>query len=129
MLQRVGRYEILEGIATGGQGRVYRAWDTVFDRVVAVKVINQTLSDDPFATLIVGESGPQCQSSSCFLEHLALATFPTALPITRGKYELIENQGEFQERVEFVAIRKSYPRCTRAGDGWVITSLEKLDTP
>jgi hypothetical protein len=59
---------------------------------------------------------------------LALATFPTALPITRGKYELIENQGEFQERVEFVDIRKLYPRLTHAGAGWVITGLEKLDT-
>ena len=53
------------------------------------------------ATLIIGESGPQCQSSGLSLENLALATFPTTLPITRGKYELIDNQGEFQERVAF----------------------------
>ena len=36
MLQRIGRYEILDRIATGGQGTVYRARDTVLDRVVAV---------------------------------------------------------------------------------------------
>jgi serine/threonine-protein kinase len=41
------RYEILERIATGGQGTVYRARDTVLDRVVAVKIINQSIADDP----------------------------------------------------------------------------------
>ena len=46
MLQRIGGYEILERIAAGGQGRVYRARDTVLDCVVAVKVINQAVTDD-----------------------------------------------------------------------------------
>ena len=46
MLQRIGRYEVLERIASGGQGTVYRARDTVLDRVVAVKVINQSIADD-----------------------------------------------------------------------------------
>jgi serine/threonine protein kinase len=47
MLQRIGRYENLEWIATGGQGTVYRAWDPALDRVVAVKVINQSIKEDP----------------------------------------------------------------------------------
>ena len=47
MLQRIGRYEILERIAADGKGTVYRARDTVLDRVVAVKVINQPVTDDP----------------------------------------------------------------------------------
>ena len=47
MLQRIGRYEILERIAAGGQGTVYRARDTTLDRIVAVKVINQPVADDP----------------------------------------------------------------------------------
>ena len=47
MLQRIGRYEILGQIGRGGQGTVYRARDTGLDRVVAVKVINQSIADDP----------------------------------------------------------------------------------
>ncbi|HIM36610.1 MAG TPA: hypothetical protein EYM38_01095, partial [Dehalococcoidia bacterium] len=47
MLQRIGRYEILDRIAAGGQGTVYRARDTVLDRVVAINVINQSIADDP----------------------------------------------------------------------------------
>ena len=47
MLQRIGRYEILERIAAGGQGTIYRARDTTLDRIVAVKVINQPVADDP----------------------------------------------------------------------------------
>ena len=37
MLQRIGRYEILEQIAAGGQGTFYRAQDTVLDGVVAAE--------------------------------------------------------------------------------------------
>ena len=37
MLQRIGRYELIERIATGGQGTVYRARVTTLGRVVAVE--------------------------------------------------------------------------------------------
>ena len=47
MFQRIGRDENFERIAADGQGTVYRARDTVLDRVVAVKVINQPVADDP----------------------------------------------------------------------------------
>jgi serine/threonine protein kinase len=47
MLQRIDRYEILERIAAGGQGTVYRARDTELDRIVAVKVMNHPVTDDP----------------------------------------------------------------------------------
>ena len=47
MLENIGRYEILDRVASGGQGTVYRARDTVLDRIVAVKVINQNIEDDP----------------------------------------------------------------------------------
>ena len=46
MPERIGRYEILERIAIGGQGTIYRARDTVLDRTVAVKLINQPIAAD-----------------------------------------------------------------------------------
>ena len=47
MQQRLGRYELVERIASGGQGIVWRARDTVLDGVVAIKVLNQPVADDP----------------------------------------------------------------------------------
>ena len=51
MLERLGKYEILETIAAGGQGTVYRARDTVLDRVVAVKIINQPVAHSDIVTV------------------------------------------------------------------------------
>jgi len=47
MLQRIGKYEILEQIGRGGQGTVCRGRDTDLDRIVAIKVIYQSVVDDP----------------------------------------------------------------------------------
>ena len=44
--RRIGRYQVLEEIASGGQGTVYRAWDTDSGRVVALKVLHPHLSSD-----------------------------------------------------------------------------------
>ncbi len=42
-----GRYHVLERIATGGMGEVFRARDLVLDREVAIKVLHRNLAADP----------------------------------------------------------------------------------
>ena len=47
MEQRIGRCQILEEIASGGQGTVYRAYDPEGGQIIALKVLHPTLSGDP----------------------------------------------------------------------------------
>jgi eukaryotic-like serine/threonine-protein kinase len=44
---RLGAFEILDAIGTGGMGQVYRARDTRLDRFVAIKVLSSEIADDP----------------------------------------------------------------------------------
>ena len=43
----LGPYEIVESIGAGGMGEVYRAHDARIGREVAVKILPETLTDDP----------------------------------------------------------------------------------
>jgi serine/threonine protein kinase/Tol biopolymer transport system component len=44
---KLGPYEILSPLGAGGMGEVYRARDTRLDRIVAIKVLPQHVSNDP----------------------------------------------------------------------------------
>src|SRR5215831_5719963 len=45
--QRLGRYQLLEPLKSGGMATVYRARELDTGRVVAIKVLSQLLATDP----------------------------------------------------------------------------------
>ena len=44
---RLGRYEILNPLGAGGMGEVYRARDARLDRDVAIKILPESVANDP----------------------------------------------------------------------------------
>src|SRR5689334_23816568 len=49
MPMQLRQFELRSKIASGGQGKVYRAFDTVLERMVAVKILRKELENDPVA--------------------------------------------------------------------------------
>ena len=47
MQQRIGPYQVLEEIASGAQGAVYRTFDPQTSQIVALKVLHASLTSDP----------------------------------------------------------------------------------
>src|SRR5437588_8404750 len=49
MPMQLRQFELRSKIASGGHGKVYRAFDTVLERLVAVKLMRKELESDPVA--------------------------------------------------------------------------------
>jgi serine/threonine protein kinase len=47
MPMQLRQFELRSKIASGGMGTVYRAWDTMLERLVAVKLMKKEMMDDP----------------------------------------------------------------------------------
>jgi eukaryotic-like serine/threonine-protein kinase len=49
MPMQLRQFELRSKIASGGHGKVYRAWDTVLERMIAIKLMRKELENDPVA--------------------------------------------------------------------------------
>jgi serine/threonine-protein kinase len=49
MPMQLRQFELRSKIASGGQGKVYRAFDTILERLVAIKILRKELENDPAA--------------------------------------------------------------------------------
>ncbi|MDA1096612.1 MAG: protein kinase, partial [Chloroflexi bacterium] len=88
MREMIGRYQVLNRVAAGGQATVYRAHDTKLGRVVALKVLHPHLAGDE-------------QFLERFLREAKLAgtlTHPNAVVI----YEVSEDRGQHFIAMEYL---------------------------
>ena len=53
------RYQLLECVGQGGMADVYKAMDTILNRVVAIKILRGDLADDAAALSAGSERGQQ----------------------------------------------------------------------
>src|SRR5437762_13524506 len=49
MPMQMRQFELRSKIASGGQGKVYRAFDNILERLVAIKILRRELESDPVA--------------------------------------------------------------------------------
>ena len=63
MPMQLRQFELRSKIASGGQGKVYRAFDTVLERLVAVKMMRKELEADPVAwKVFIAKRAPALRS-------------------------------------------------------------------
>src|SRR6185295_14493972 len=62
MPMQLRQFELRSAIASGGMGTVYRAWDTMLEREVAVKLMKRELAEDPQALQSFGREARACAS-------------------------------------------------------------------
>ena len=87
----LGHYEILEPLGSGGMGEVYRAYDERLDRDVAVKVLHESVAQDPDR---IGRFEREAKAVAK-LDHpniLAIHDFGTDEGVTYSVTELLDGQ-------------------------------------
>jgi eukaryotic-like serine/threonine-protein kinase len=89
--KKLGSYEILAPLGSGGMGEVYRARDQKLDRDVAVKVLPQTVANDPDA-LARFEREAKAVAALSHPNILAIYDFGTQDGVAYAVTELLEGE-------------------------------------
>lgn len=98
MPMQMRQFELRAFIAAGGMGAVYRAYDTVLEREVALKVMKPELAKDPQALESFYREARACAS----LNHTNIIHIYTFDEFERQKYLVMElaDQGSLDSRIE-----------------------------
>jgi eukaryotic-like serine/threonine-protein kinase len=98
MPMRLRQFELRAFIASGGMGSVYRAFDMVLEREVALKMMKAELSNDPQALEGFYREARVCAS----LNHTNIIHIYTFDEFERQKYLVMElaDQGSLDNRIE-----------------------------
>jgi eukaryotic-like serine/threonine-protein kinase len=98
MPMQLRQFELRSKIASGGQGKVYRAFDTVLERMVAVKILRRELENDPVALDSFIREARACAS----LNHTNIIHIYTFDEFENQRYLVMElaDRGSLDTRIE-----------------------------
>jgi serine/threonine protein kinase len=98
MPMQVRQFELRNKIASGGHGKVYRAFDTVLERMVAVKLMRKELESDPVALESFYREARACAS----LNHTNIIHIYSFDEFDGQPYLVMElaNNGSLDSRIE-----------------------------
>jgi serine/threonine-protein kinase len=98
MPMQLRQFELRSKIASGGQGKVYRAFDTILERMVAVKLLRKELETDSVALENFIREARACAS----LNHTNIVHIYTFDEIENQKYLVMElaDRGSLDTRIE-----------------------------
>jgi eukaryotic-like serine/threonine-protein kinase len=112
---RLGAYEILSPLGSGGMGEVYRARDSKLDRDVAIKVLPEAVANDPEA-LARFEREAKAVAALSHPNILAIHDFGRQGSIAYAVTELLQGETLRSARRSTMACRsrKAFPPRTSA---------------
>lgn len=103
---RLGTYEVISPLGAGGMGEVYRARDTKLNRDVAIKVLPESLAQDP-ATLARFEREAHAVAALSHPNILAIHDFASERGVTYAVTELLEGETLRQRLQSTIPSRKA----------------------
>ena len=98
MPMQLRQFELRSKVASGGHGKVYRAFDTVLERMVAVKIMRKELESDPVALACFYREARACAS----LNHTNIIHIYTFDEFDGQRYLVMElaDRGSLDTRIE-----------------------------